>query len=444
MPMRGAKNSAKEKAKEKEPEKETKVTEKETKVDEDVGTGGDETTDDEGGVDTPPPSSNNHDEDYVPEDGNYEVDQIVDMEVKRRRKCPVKFRVRWVGYGEKDDTWLPSTDLQCEELINEFLEISGRMSEYKNAMQAKKEDQEESDREMRRINARLGGFSYSELDEDDDEVMPSGTSSRKPKPKGRFKTPGEKKQLKPAPKKKKKGEAKESDEFEVERVIDHRVRGRFTEYKVQWKGWGPEHDSWLAETDLYCDNLIKKYHKELENLPEEQDYEVESIQNMRVTDGRTEYKVRWVGFSPKYDSWLTEEELNCPDLLKKFLKTLEALEKQEDWQVEKILDARDKKGKYEYLVQWLGWGSKYNTWEPEENLEGCKDLLEKYKKGKEKEKTKILKEGRKMRKGNERNKTIRYADNYEDFEDENFAEVTQRGRSKRGSGKRSYSEFYDE
>merc|ERR1712179_668051 len=225
MPLRGEQQTPvkKRNGKEKEDEKE----------DEDVGTGGDETTDDEGGVDTPPPSANNHDEDYIPEDGNYEVDQIVDMEVKRRRKCPVKFRVRWVGYGEKDDTWLPSTDLQCEELINDFLEISGRMSEYKNAMQAKKEDQEESDREMRRINARLGGFSYSELDEDDEEVLPVGTSTRKPKPKSRFKTPGEKKQLKGAPKKKKKTQ---SDECEVERVIDHRVRGRFTEYKVQWKG----------------------------------------------------------------------------------------------------------------------------------------------------------------------------------------------------------------
>merc|ERR1711874_671942 len=113
------------------------------------------------------------------------------------------------------------------------------------------------------------------------------------------------------------------------------------------------------------------------------------IQNMRETNGMTEYKVRWVGWSPKHDSWLSEEELNCPELLKKFLKTLEALEKQEDWQVEKILDEREKKkGKIEYLVQWLGWGPKYNTWEPEENLEGCNDLLDKFRKGKDKGKGK--------------------------------------------------------
>lgn len=456
-----------------------KLSEKD-KEDEDVGTGGDETTDDEGGVDTPPPSANNHDEDYVPEDGNYEVDQIVDMEVKRRWKCPVKFRVRWVGYGEKDDTWLPSTDLQCEELINDFLEISGRLSEYKNAMQAKQQLQEESDREMRRINARLGGFSYSELDEDDDEIIPSGTHTRKNK--SRIKTPGEKKQLKPTPKRKKKKNEAVSDEYEVEKVIDHRVRGRFTEYKVQWKGWGIEHDSWLPETDLQCDTLIKKYHNEIENLPEEQDYEVESIQNMRETNGMTEYKVRWVGWAPKYDSWLTEEELNCPELLKKFLKTLEALEKQEDWQVEKILDEREKKkGKKEYLVQWLGWGPKYNTWEPQENLEGCNDLLDKFKKGKDKVKVKeeakfvepepkpkpkpktVVKKfigpnSKKLvekkvvtpaKRKNARNVKSKYDDQYVSFdEEEDFSDGEDmpkpRARSNRASGKRSYSEFYDE
>lgn len=53
------------------------------------------------------------------------------MECQRRWKCPVKFRVRWLGYGEKDDTWLSASELSCDDLIDEFLEISGRTSEYK-------------------------------------------------------------------------------------------------------------------------------------------------------------------------------------------------------------------------------------------------------------------------------------------------------------------------
>ncbi|XP_028267471.1 E3 SUMO-protein ligase CBX4 [Parambassis ranga] len=36
--------------------------------------------------------------------------------------------------------------------------------------------------------------------------------------------------------------------------------------------------------------------------------------------------------------------------------------------VEEIEKKRIRKGKTEYLVKWRGWSSKYNTWEPEENI----------------------------------------------------------------------------
>lgn len=406
--------------------------------DDDVGTEGDETTDDEGGVDTPPPpppeaEDEKPEAEAVDEEGNYEVEQIVDMETKRKWKCPVKFRVRWVGYGEKDDSWLPANQLNCDELINEFLEISGRTSEYKKAMEPAKARARLVINGERTIETRKpkGTISYSELDEDAEEVMPSGTRTRKPK------TKAEKKMVAPPKKKKKRGPAGaaaggDAKDYEVEAVVDHRVRGRFTEYKVRWKGYGPMDDSWVPEAELNCDNLLNKYFKNAGT--EEESYEVEAIMGLREVTGRTEYKVRWKGWSSKYDSWLAEDELNCPDLLKRFLTTLEKLEKQEDWQVEDILDSRGKKGKIEYLILWKDWGPKYNTWEPEENLEGCKDILERFHKKQDKEKEKILTAGRKMR--DDRPATQRFADNYSEGS---------RPRSRRSSGKkRSYSEFYDQ
>lgn len=406
--------------------------------DEDVGAEGDETTDDEGGVDTPPPQDREEDDDQPDEEGNYEVEQIVDMECQRRWKCPVKFRVRWLGYGEKDDTWLPASELSCDDLINEFLEISGRTSEYKNAMAPKKRAGEDGERTIETRKAMR--FSYSELDEDQDEVIPAGTRSRK------VKTKAEKKLVKPPPKKKSrvsasqaaKGKARggkqnvEPKEYEVEAVVDHRVRGRFTEYKVRWKGFGPMDDSWVPEAELSCDNLLNKYFKTVgRNL--EESYEVEAIMGLRELKGRTEYKVRWKGWSAKYDSWLTEDELNCPDLLKRFKDTLEKLEKQEDWQVEKILEHRDKKGKTEYLIQWKDWGPKYNTWEPEENLMGCQDIVKRFMEQQKKQKDKLMREGRKMRE--DRPTTQRYIDNYSEGS---------RSRSRRIGKIRSYSEFYDQ
>ena len=42
--------------------------------------------------------------------------------------------------------------------------------------------------------------------------------------------------------------------------------------------------------------------------------------------------------------------------------------------VERVLSVRRNKGRFEFLVKWLGWGEKDNTWEPKENFEGdaCK------------------------------------------------------------------------
>ncbi|XP_068208741.1 uncharacterized protein [Palaemon carinicauda] len=340
--------------------------------DDDVGTEGDETTDDEGGVDTPPPATQAEDEkpEAVDEDGNYE-----------KAMTPLKPRGRPLVNGERTiETRKPK------------------------------------------------GISYSELDEDE-EVMPSGTRTRKPRAKVENKVIA-------SPKKKKKASSGTQKDYEVEAVVDHRVRGRFTEYKVRWKGYGPMDDSWVSEAELNCDSLLNKYFKSAGTgtEAEEESYEVEAIMSLREVEGRTEYKVRWKGWGAKYDSWLPEDELNCPDLLKRFLTTLEKLEKQEDWQVESILESRNQKGKVEYLISWKDWGPKFNSWEPEENLEGCKEILERFNKQKEKEKEKLLTSGRKMRE--ERPPTQRFADNY--------AEGS-RPRSRRSSGKkRSYSEFYDQ
>jgi len=42
----------------------------------------------------------------------------------------------------------------------------------------------------------------------------------------------------------------EEEEYEVEEVRKHRKRGRGTQYLVHWKGYGDEHDQWIAETGL--------------------------------------------------------------------------------------------------------------------------------------------------------------------------------------------------
>ncbi len=65
---------------------------------------------------------------------------------------------------------------------------------------------------------------------------------------------------------------------------------------------------------------------------------------------------------------------------------------------EKISKKRLRKGKVEYLVKWQGWGPKYSTWEPEENILDAR-LIEQFKEKQEQtnEKEKLKPQSRKRK-----------------------------------------------
>ena len=49
-----------------------------------------------------------------------------------------------------------------------------------------------------------------------------------------------------------------------------------------------------------------------------------------------------------------------------------------EYEVENILSHRTRQGKIQYLVKWKGYPDHENTWEVEENLENCSEILHKY------------------------------------------------------------------
>jgi len=52
----------------------------------------------------------------------------------------------------------------------------------------------------------------------------------------------------------------EEEEYEVEEVRKHRKREKGTQYLVHWKGYGDEHNQWIAESGLpHARQVIEDY-----------------------------------------------------------------------------------------------------------------------------------------------------------------------------------------
>jgi hypothetical protein len=47
---------------------------------------------------------------------------------------------------------------------------------------------------------------------------------------------------------------------------------------------------------------------------------VESIQGMKQSQGKRQFKIRWKGYGPDNDTWENEEDLSCPNIIKSFLE----------------------------------------------------------------------------------------------------------------------------
>jgi len=52
----------------------------------------------------------------------------------------------------------------------------------------------------------------------------------------------------------------EKEEYKVEEVRKHRTQGQGTQYLIHWKGYGDEHDQWIAESGLpHAKQVIEDY-----------------------------------------------------------------------------------------------------------------------------------------------------------------------------------------
>ena len=85
----------------------------------------------------------------------WEVEKIIDYAVEKTGRV---FRIRWKGFGPKNDTWEPEKNLYCEDLIQKFMK---RMESQKNI--SFKELRETPKKTKRLVNETAPRTSYHNL-----------------------------------------------------------------------------------------------------------------------------------------------------------------------------------------------------------------------------------------------------------------------------------------
>ncbi|XP_071451569.1 chromodomain-helicase-DNA-binding protein 2-like [Hetaerina americana] len=208
-----------------------------------------------------------------------EAEMVVDSRIQRKK---VQYKVRWRNFSASEDTWESPDDLD-PDLIEAF-----------------KSSLNETNTEIN--------------ESDEEEVVPKVRnpvveSARKPR-------------------------AKSGREYEVESILAVRTMKNRRRYKVHWKGFSSDEDCWISENKLSCPEILQDFlrrEKERRNLPkpikvegDTEEYEVEKVIEVRFKKGGArEFLIRWKGFTAKDDTWEPEENLNCPDLISKFMAKVE-------------------------------------------------------------------------------------------------------------------------
>jgi len=73
---------------------------------------------------------------------------------------------------------------------------------------------------------------------------------------------------------------------------------------------------------------------------------------------------------------------------KKEMPQLMVIEGKEEWEVKKIMNKRQVRGRDKYLVRWKGCTAEEDTWKSRENLKNASDLVEEFEKEYEREEEK--------------------------------------------------------
>lgn len=341
------------------------------------------------------------DQDGEKEEEQYEVEAVVGT---RSRMKETQYYIKWKNYDESQNTWEFESNLNCPDLIADYLE--------KNPKKEKKEKKVRISLPATREAPKRSATESKSLAESDQESDTDSVKAKSSKKKSNAVAKTAKGRGRP--KKNGSKSAPAEKEFEVEKIVDEMMEGGKKYFRIRWKGYGAKSDTWELKKSLNCPDKIKEYENSMEQ-DDDAEYEVEKIMGEMIQKGKRLFYVKWKNWPESDNSWEAEESVDCADLIEKFRDSCrpvakenkatkrpaakapvqtpkktkkadsdeerdpladedESDEEELQWEVKQILNVRTRRGKKEYFIKWKNCDDSKNSWEPEDGL-NCPGLL---------------------------------------------------------------------
>lgn len=254
------------------------------------------------------------DADDAVNDGEYEVEDIVNHKIVRGK---TSFLIRWKNYDASGDTWEPESSLSCPEIIAAYKESNMKDVDF-NPKKAVKPKKEKTEKEYE-VQVKKRIFFFEEL-----------------------------------------------SHFNFHRVFffwqliyDEKMQDGVKHYLVRWKGYKMDDDTWEPEPSLNCPEIISKYNEVKKNkrtsgvrgTPKKLTYT-----EIDETEGEDAKSLYVNGSTSK--SKPTSKSKSKATKGKKTTGTPKK-QKEDDYEVEKIVGEKLEEGKKYYFLKWKGKCSRH-------------------------------------------------------------------------------------
>jgi len=85
----------------------------------------------------------------------------------------------------------------------------------------------------------------------------------------------------------KKADSTQEEEYEVEEIVEKRMKKGKAEYLIKWKGWSHDDDTWEPRSNLDCDKIIDDFEKKLDECQSKKSSTEKSLKKKAVEDETT-------------------------------------------------------------------------------------------------------------------------------------------------------------